>query len=374
MSPRLLGLFIACAIVVLVVAAVAVALTRSDGAPPGAIPPPAPPGTIPIAVLGDSNSHSYQDRLTFPPGGYERGGALHDRTFQWTEVLARLRGNELDFGPWMHWGRPWWSAWARNLVGLLPSRTPIKEDYLYNFANSGAACKNLMGDGLGFRYPQVPRLLALMKEQPARWQNGVVVIYIGANDWNAYLDVMARDPQAPELRRVIDYCTQQINRSIEAIHAAQPSARILIAGMTNQGDDPVEQGKYRDATSPPNIRKALASANDAFRKIAEADPKRVAFFDSDAWAVERWGIRGPNGEPDFKSVRLGHLTVTHTQGDEPSNTMLADDHAGLAWNVLWAQSIVARLREAFGLPLTPISDDEAARFVDAVAARPQPAS
>ena len=370
MSLRLFGLLIACAIVVLAVAAFAVALTRSDGAPPGTIPPPSPAGTIPIAVLGDSNSHSYQDRLAFPPGSRERGGALRDRTFQWTEVLAKLRGNELDFGPWVHWGRPWWSAWARDLVGLLPSRTPIKEDYLYNFANSGAACKNLMGDGLGFRYPQVPRLLALMKEQPERWQNGVVAIYIGANDWNAYLDVMARDPRAPELHTVIDDCTQQIRRAIDAIHASHPSVRILLSGLINEGDDPANHDKYRDAASSANIRTALASINAAFRKIAEADPKRTAFFDANAWAVERWGIRGPHGEPDFKSVRLGKLTVTHTKGDEPSNTMLADDHAGLAWNVLWAQSVIARIREAFGLPLTPIGDDEAARFVEATVTRP----
>ncbi|MEJ8811968.1 SGNH/GDSL hydrolase family protein [Variovorax ureilyticus] len=370
MSPRLFSFLLVCAAAAVVVAAFATALAWSDGAPPGATKPAVRPGTIPIAVLGDSNSHSYQDRVAFPLGSHERGGALRDQTFQWTEVLARMRGNELDFGPWVHWGRPWWSAWVRDKVGLLPSRTPIKEDYLYNFANSGGACKNLMGDGLGFRYPQVPRLLSLMKQQPERWQNGVVVIYIGANDWNPYLDLMAREPEAPELHRVIDYCTQQIGRAIEAIHASHPSVRILLAGITNQGDDPALQDKYRDATSPSNIRRALAGANAALRRIAEADPQRIAFFDANAWAVERWGIRGPHGEPDFKSVRLGHLTVTHTMGDAPSNTMLVDDHPGFGWNVLWAQSILARLREAFGLPLTPISDDEAARFVDATAAKP----
>ncbi len=86
--------------------------------------------------------------------------------------------------------------------------------------------------------------------------------------------------------------------------------------------------------------------------------------------MERWGIRGPNGEPDFKSVRLGSLTVTHSTGDTPDHTMLVDGHARFGWNVLWAQTIRARLREAFGLPLTPISDDEAARFVDATVAKP----
>lgn len=370
MSLRLLGLLIACAILILAVAVFAVALTRSDGAPPGAIPPPAPPGTLPIAVLGDSNSHSYQDRVAFPPESHERGGPLRERTFQWTEVLARLRGGELDFGPWVHWGRPWWSAWARDLAGLLPSRSPTKEDYLYNFATSGAACKNLMGDRLGFRYPQVPRLLALMKEQPERWRNGLVVIYIGPNDWNGHLDLMARDPEASELRRVVDYCTQQIGRAIAAIHASHPSVRILLSGWPNEGDDPAQHEKYRDAAASANIRKALAGANAALRGITEADPKRLAFFDANAWFVERWGQRGPGGEPVFKTVRVGDLEVTNTLGDEPFNSVLADDHAGLAWNALWAQSILARLREAFGLPLTPIGDDEVARFVAAAVARP----
>lgn len=58
-----------------------------------------PPTRIALAVLGDSSSHSYQDSLSFPPGSADRGGAFHAHTFQWTEVLARLRGNELNPGP-----------------------------------------------------------------------------------------------------------------------------------------------------------------------------------------------------------------------------------------------------------------------------------
>ena len=98
---------------------------------------------IPLAVVGDSNSHSYQDNVWFPADTTERGGALRSRTFQWTEVLARLRGHQLDQGPWMPWGRPGVVALAREWMGLSGGRAPRKEDYLYNFANSGAACKNL---------------------------------------------------------------------------------------------------------------------------------------------------------------------------------------------------------------------------------------
>ncbi|WP_431274813.1 SGNH/GDSL hydrolase family protein [Variovorax ureilyticus] len=370
MSFRLLGLLVVSIIVALAAVAFAVALTRDDGAPPGTFPPPAPPGTLPIAVVGDSNSHSYQDHVAFWRGGEARGGPLHDRTFQWTEVLALLRGNELDFGPWVRWGRPWWSAFARDLVGLPPSRSPIKEDYLYNFAYSGAACKELMGDRRGLRFPQVPRLIALMNAQPERWRHGVVVIYMGLNDWAFRLDTMARDPDSPELRGAIDYCTQQITRSIHAIHASHPSVRILVSGWVNEADDPQQLDKYRDAVSSTNIRKALARANAALRGIAEADPKRIAFFDADAWFIERWGMRGPDGEPSTRTVRVGSLVVTNTLGDEPGNALLRDDHAGLAWNAMWAQSMLAQLRESFGLPLTPITDEEVARFVEAPPSAP----
>ncbi|MEJ7687647.1 MAG: hypothetical protein WKG52_11990 [Variovorax sp.] len=130
---------------------------------------------IPLAVLGDSNSHSYQDQISFPADSKERGGARRPQTFQWTEVLARMRGHELDLGPWVTWGRPGLVARAREWVGLPGGRAPKKQDYRYNFANSGAACKNLMKG----RFRQAPRLVALMDEEPERWKRGVVVMRIG---------------------------------------------------------------------------------------------------------------------------------------------------------------------------------------------------
>lgn len=323
-----------------------------------------PAGAMPLAVIGDSGSHSYQDRVSFPSGGRERGGAWRDRTYQWTEVLARLRGREIDLGSWVRWGRPGWMAWGRELIGLSGGRAPLKEDYRYNFANSGAACKNVMGDRLGQRFRQAPRLVALMNEQPERWRHGVVIINIGANDWNGLLDLQARDPSAPELGHAIDYCRQEIGAAIALIHASHPSTRVLLVGLGNEADDPANFGSYRSAAATANIRSALARFNAELRKIALADSARIAFVDADAWFVQRWGERGPAGEPAYRSVAIGpRLRVTNTVGDRPENALLEDDHAGVAWNAMWAQSLVARLREAFDLPLTPISDEELARLI-----------
>jgi len=341
-----------------------VVVAWGDGAERPAAPAAATSTAIPLAVIGDSTSHSYQDRLAFPAGTPERGGAFHAQTFQWTEVLARLRGTQLDLGPWVERGQPGNIALARELIGLPTTRAPRKQDYLYNFANSGAACKNVMGDQFGQRFRQVPRLVKLMDQAPERWRRGVVVFYIGGNNWNGLLDLQASDPAAPQLRQTIDYCTQQIRAGIALIHASHPLTRILLVSLVNQADDPANLDSYRSATAMANIDKALGDANAQLRKIAEADPQRIAFADLNEWFTQRWGQRGPHGEPDYKTVAMGpRLRVTNTGGDAPSNTVLLDGHWGVVPNAIWAQSFVARLREAFGLPLTPITDEELTRFL-----------
>ncbi|WP_186419904.1 SGNH/GDSL hydrolase family protein [Bosea sp. CS1GBMeth4] len=330
----------------------------------GTPPDNSPRTSIALAVLGDSGSHSYQDSLSFPPGSPDRGGAFRTRTFQWTEVLARLRGNELNLGPWVRWGQSNQVAWLRHAIGLHVGRTPRKEDYLYNFAVSGATCQSLMG-GRFRRYSQAPRLVALMDHDPGRWRNGVVVIRIGNNDWSAVLDEQARDPRATTVRAAATYCVQQIAAVIRLIHTAHPGTRILVVGTDNGANDPTAHERYRSAGALANIHTAFDDFNAQLRELAGSDA-RVAFFDLDIWFRNHWGTRGPDGAPAFKAVPIGeNLQVTNTVGDEPSNAELADHHAGVVWNALWAQSLVARLSEAFGLPLTPISDKEVERFVTA---------
>lgn len=363
--------WVACAALLIVVlaavAGIASAALWRDGMPGDtlSVAAAAPPASIPIAVLGDSNSHSYQDSLSFPPGSAERGGALRPRTFQWTEVLAQLRGAQLDPGPWTVWGRPGNVAWVRELIGLEGGRAPRKQDYLYNFANSGAACKNLMGSRGGQRFRQAPRLVALMDKNPARWRHGVVVIRIGQNNWGALLDVQARDPASPELKAATDYCVEQIGAAIRLIHARHPATRVLVAGVLNEADDPAQFERYRSAAETANLKTALAGFNGALQKLASGGDLRVAYFDDAGWFARLWGSRGTAGEPAYKTVEIGGvLQVGNNKlGNAPDNALLADDHAGLVWNVLWAQALVARLKEAFNLPLTPIGDEEVARFV-----------
>lgn len=323
-----------------------------------------PPTMIALAVLGDSSSHSNQDSLSFPPGSASRGAAFRARTFQWTEVLARLRGNELNPGPWVRWGQSKQVAWLSDLIGLQASRTPRKEDYLYNFAGSGAGCDDLMGRPLQ-HLRQAPRLVALMDHDPGRWRNGVVVIRIGNNDWSALLDDQARDPSAPAVHAAAAYCVGQIAAAVELIHSKHPDTRILLVGVDNEVNEPGAFDKYRSAIAVANIQTAFDDFNARLRDLASNDV-RIGFFDLGAWFQNLWGTRRPDGTPEYRAVVIGEkLRVTNSVGDEPDNAVLADGHAGLVWNALWAQSLVSRLREVFDLPLTPISDDELARFAAA---------
>ncbi len=322
------------------------------------------PTTIALAVLGDSSSHSYQDSLSFPPGSAVRGGAFRARTFQWTEVLARLRGNELNLGPWVLWGRSGQAAWLRRAIGLDAGRTPRKEDYLYNFASSGASCGNLIGGTLQ-KPGQASQLVELMDLDPGRWRSGIVVIRIGNNDWSAVLDDQARDPKAPKVRAAAAYCVEKIAAAIRLIHARHPNTRILLVGVDNEMNEPGAFDKYRSAVAIANIQTAFDDFNARLRGLAGSDA-RLGFFDLGIWFRNLWGMRELDGTPKYRAVVVGEkLRVTNTIGDEPNNAILADDHAGLVWNALWAQSLVMRLRETFGLPLTRISDEELERFVSA---------
>lgn len=331
-----------------------------------------PPTTIALAVLGDSRSHSYQDSLSFPPGSADRGGIFRDRTFQWTEVLARLRSNELNPGPWVRWGQPGQVAWLRGAIGLHAGRTPRKEDYLYNFASSGASCSDLMGGRL-WRRGQAPQLVKLMNHNPPRWRGGIVVIRIGNNDWSAVLDDQARDPKAPKVRATAEHCANQIAAAVKLIHAGHRDTRILLVSVDNEMNEPGAFDKYRSAVAVANIQTALDDFNARLRNLAGTDV-RLGFFDLGVWFRNLWGTREPDGTPKYRPVIIGgRLSVTNTMGDQPNNAVLADDHAGLVRNALWAQSLVMRLRESFGLPLTPISDEEMARFLASAGARRAPA-
>ena len=312
-----------------------------------------------FAVIGDSDSHGYQDGVAFPSGSPARGGRFHAGTLQWTEVLQRLRGGEIDLGERVTFGTSGRLSRLLESVGV-DARSPRKQDHRHNFAYSGDGCNDLWE---GNR--QVPRLLRLMKAEPAVWQHGAVLIRIGVNDFGkaAQLDLLARDPAAAPVRASIDACLAGLTQAVSAIRREQPRTFIVLVGIFNNVHWSNYANRWQSAESQARITEGLERFNAGLKRLVAAD-RQLAFFDDQAWFAALWGGRAPDGKPAYRPLQLGPgLLVTNTSGDHPSNATLADGHAGTAWNAKWAQALVKRLDDSFGVGITPITDDEVRQLV-----------
>jgi len=314
---------------------------------------------IPLAVLGDSDSHSYQDTISFPESTPARGGRFRSITLQWTEVLARMRDKHLDLGQWGTWGLPDLVPRAAGLLGI-NVRKPRKRDYRYNFAVSGATC-----DDFFCGWCEVDNLLNIVREDTKIWQQGIVIIRIGVNSFatSASLDQLARDPSAPDGVAAIDGCVLAIRETVARIHAVQASMRVVLVGIFDESHWTKYLDRWQSAAEIANIGKGLDRFDQALRSIASADP-RIAFFDDRAWFHGYWGGRDARGVPAYRTVTVGGMRVTNTSGDDPGNAVLADGHAGLVWNALWAQAMVDLLNAEFDAGISPLTDTDVATFIN----------
>ncbi|MCO5978897.1 SGNH/GDSL hydrolase family protein [Ideonella sp. NS12-5] len=325
---------------------------------------------IPIGVLGDSDSQSYQGRIPVGPVGPPVGGTFHATTFQWPEVLARMRGDQLNLGPWGIWGVPRWQSMARLRDGLgLHWRAPRKEDHRHNLAWA-SGCETLM-EG---HWRQAPRLLDIMDEDPVWWQRGVVVIRTGVNNFGKEsLDLLAEDPDSPVAMGQMNACVKAIRQTIELIRGRHPDTRFVLVGIYNNVHWPGYFSKFQSSRAQQNIAAGLDHFDKGLQALVRQDPGRRAFFDDRAWFERLWGGRGDDGRPAYRPVDLGlGWRVTNSEGDDPRNAVLANGHAGLVWNVLWVQSLVSLMRTSFGMDIPPVSDDEARAFVAKSLASPPP--
>jgi hypothetical protein len=318
-----------------------------------------PSGRIRFAVLGDSDSQSYHDTLALADPGM-RGGPYRATNWQWTEVLARLRGDQIDLGEWGAWGTGNYRADFDEAFGFL-ARTPRKDDYRYNFAVSGASCSQLMGHPLR----QAIRLVDLMNTEPQAWRDGIVLIRIGVNDigGNDVLDELSQDAVASHPTALINACIGAIGESVALIRKQHPDTYIALVGVLNNADWSVDFNNWQSAKEITNIDAGMDRFDNGLRKLA-AENRHVAFFDDRDWFRSLWGKRDDQGRPLYKTVHLSPgWAITNTSGDDPHNAVLSDGHAGVVWNTLWAQHLVTSLNAAFGLHFKPITDGEVIDFL-----------
>ena len=316
-----------------------------------------PPTTL--AVLGDSDSQGFEDDLSFPIGSPLRGGAWRKSTLQWTEVLGRLRASDLDLGARGVWGRPRWQALPARLVGLT-LRAPRKRDHQYNFAVSGAGCADLLGG----RWSEARSLARLVDTEPARWRDAVVVIRIGITVLGSddTLGALASGTRQTEMRERVAGCADAVAGTVALLRQHAPTLRFVLVGVLNDADTMANRERWRSGVEQQRITAGLDGFDAVLRGLSAADP-RIAFFDDRAWFAKRWGSRDAQGLPAYRVWRMADgFEVRHVDCDEPGCSVLADGHAGMMWNVLWAQALVDLLNDRFALGIPRIDDAEAARF------------
>lgn len=316
-----------------------------------------PDSGIRLAVLGDSDSHSYGDTIWFPHDSDLRGGAYRAQTLQWTEVIRRLRSDEIDLGDWGIWGKREFINKVSRLLRLESPRQR-KEDFEYNFAITGSNCDDLYSSKIS----QTAEFLRVAAESPEGWQNGVVQIRIGINDLGTreLLDNVARRGFGNEAGERVDRCIREIADSVQAIRAAHPSIAIVLVGILNNSDWPPYFDLWQTTAAQANINRMLDQFDSGLRSLAEADP-RVAFFDDRAWFRGLWGGRDADGRPNYRPYAVNRdIVVTNTQGDGFQHAIVADGHAGTLLNAIWVRDFLEFLNREFDAGLRPLSVAEIA--------------
>lgn len=322
---------------------------------------PVASGGIPFAVIGDSDSHAYQDTILIPVESGRRGGKLRPYTFQWTEIMAKLRADEIDQGAWGVWGTPIKIAETLDWLGI-GGRAPRKRDFRYNFAVSGAECSELL---TGY-YRQAPRLLTEMNRAPEMWKRGVVFIQIGVNTLgqNRSLERYAKNGLTAEAKAEIHECVDLHRRAIKLIADSHPDTRFVIASLFDNSDLSENLERWNTPGEIANISAAIDEFDSGLKQLV-AGHSNMAFIDARTWFRSHWGGRDANGKLVYKSVNLGGKTsVTNSIGDEPVHAVLKDGHGSVVYNALWTGKCIETLNAAFGTQIRPITREEIAQLAD----------
>lgn len=317
----------------------------------------------PFGVLGDSDSHSFHDSIILSAPNL-RGGVHRDVTFQWTEVIARLRADQIDMGEWGIWGAPGTIAYFKQLFGA-EDRAPRKQDYRYNLAISGAKCRGLT-EGMS---RQTQRLIYLMNQSPKYWENGIVTIRIGINNLGTYeaLNTFAASGLSQQAAQDVAECTNYIRKAVQLIRAEHTKTRIVLVGILSNADWTPWLANWQSPAQISNISAVMDAFDTALRGIASSDPN-ILFWDDRAWFTRYWGERNKDGFADYHAACLRGVSINYAQGDDPHNATLSDGHTGTAWNGFWARDLLDTLNSRFGYKFVRINDDDIAHLAGLISA------
>ncbi|MBX3173888.1 MAG: SGNH/GDSL hydrolase family protein [Gemmatimonadaceae bacterium] len=238
-------------------------------------------------------------------------------------------------------------------------RSPRKQDFAYNVAFSGHRCAHLT-----LPRGQVTQLEDELRRDPSAWSESVAVIRIGINDLGTQsrLRLVANADSNPEAARALQECLRDIAVAVDRLHATVPTLRVVLAGIADNTGWPPLHGAFQSEVEILRLERYHDAFDDGLRDIA-AQRSRVAFLDERALFRRYWGSRSATGVPEYRSVHIGGLSVTPTQGDGIEHMTLADGHAGTVANTLWAKTLVDVLIDSLDVEMPRVTVAELEAFL-----------
>ncbi|MFT6988283.1 MAG: hypothetical protein ACJASL_000245 [Paraglaciecola sp.] len=304
---------------------------------------------IPIAVLGDSDSHNYHDQYD----NKARGGDYHSVTFNWPTLWDKFRSQEINMGIYGTWGTHYRIARIKHWLGLT-GRAPKKLDYNYNYAVSGLRCESLLQ---GWPY-QAKWLIKRLESEATHWNNGLVVIRISVNDLGSteQLVTWGNTGLNKHAQEVVTNCVTQINEAIDQILSIHSSVKVAVMGMCRDCNITDTYTVWPKLSQIENRNQVLSLFDKKLINYA-SQHNRVLFIDDVKWLSKRYGDR--HHEPiNFETKLANKIKIISRQGNHPSNLILADYHAGTVYNGLWLNNLIDQLNTGFQLHLSPLTEEE----------------
>lgn len=279
-----------------------------------------------LAVLGDSTQDEYQ--VDNP-----RGEEYNPTTFNWVELLVRVRG--LNLG---EWGQ---------------RAEPRRGGYAFNWARSGATSDQMLSAGqhTGAR------------DQVLAGEVSHAVIQIGINDFyfsGLGLAIYEGTIGGGELQARLDQIVEHIITAAQTLQATGRCA-VLVAATQDYLTLPVVPELYQTYQDPAGRQRfvdAVAYINSRLAKLS-AD-EGVAYFDfNTAYLAEI------NRRLDAQGYLIvgGERIDLRTRGNNPRFGLIDDGyiHPGTVLSSLYVNVYVEAFNRSFGTAIAPLSDEEILR-------------
>ncbi|MFO0888892.1 MAG: SGNH/GDSL hydrolase family protein [Isosphaeraceae bacterium] len=281
-----------------------------------------------IGILGDSYSDEYQ---FYPP---DRSTARN-----WVEILAVTRG--FDFGPFTKTGRG----------------EPRNEGYAFNWARSDATTDDLIATG------QHTGLAA----QVARGEVGLVVVFIGGND---FINALKASDPVGRLGEMLPRALRNHRIAVETILAADTRVRVVLVTLPDIRHLPEFAGLIRTGKIAASVADAFTCAmrryNGQIRSLAIGNP-RLAIVDLDL------ATRAANLVSTEYTLVGGLRLDRLNPGNGLDRFFLADvRHPGTLGHGLMARMFIEVMNARFGAGIAPLQAREVLDLARSVSPRGDP--